>query len=130
MKPAAVAEHRGALHNARLIAALVAGGNYDELQDATGLSYHTVIRYCKALKLVGHAYIDHYAHDDRGVASRPFWKFCLTATKDAKRPRRSKEHLAEYQRLRRADQRKREGSSAFTLKPPRYAEGSRIKGPL
>lgn len=127
MKPAAVAEHRGALNNARLIAALVAGGNYDELMEATGLSYHTCMRYCKALKLVGHAHIHHYDLDDRGVASRPFWQFCLVPTKDAKRPRRSKEHLAKYQRERRADQRNREGSSAFTFRPPRYAEGSRIK---
>jgi len=125
MRPAAVAEHRGALNNARLIAALVAGGNYDELMDATGLSYHTIMRYCKAFKLVGHAYIDHYDLDEKGVASRPFWKFCITPTADAKRPRRSKKQLATYRREWRQAKRKQEDNSAFNYRPPRYAEGTR-----
>lgn len=125
MKPAAVAEHRRALNNARLIAALVAGGNYDELMEATGLSYHTCMRYCKALKLVGHAHVHHYDLDEKGVASRPFWKFCLAPTEDAKRPRRTKKQLAAYRREWRQAKRKQADNSAFNYRPPRYAEGTR-----
>lgn len=125
LKPAAVAEHRGALHNARLVAALVLGGTYTDLQEATGLSYHTAMRYCKAFKAVGHAYIDHYELDEKSVASRPFWKFCLNPTKDAKRPKKTKKQLALYQREWRADRRVRETPSIFHYRPPRYAEGTR-----
>lgn len=125
MKPAAVAEHRGALNNARLVAALVIGGGYEDLQEATGLSYHTAIRYCKAFRAVGHAYIDHYELDEKGVPSKPFWKFCLTPTKDAKRPKRTKEQLAAYMRNYRRDKRKQADNSVFNYRPPRYAEGTR-----
>lgn len=125
MKPGAVAEHRGALNNARLVAALVEGGTYDLIQDATGLSYHTILRYCKAFRLVGHAHIHHYELDDKDVPSRPYWKFCLTPTPDAKRPKRTKKQLAACKREWRQARRKLEDNSAFNYRPPRYAEGTR-----
>jgi hypothetical protein len=117
-------ELRGAHYYAKFLTLLIEGGTYLELQEA-GLSYHTVIRYCKALREFGRAYIDHWEFDDRGAPTRPFWKFCLTKKRDAVKPVRSKEYLAQYARDWRAAKRKRLSTSVFNQKLPRYAPGTR-----
>lgn len=117
-------EMRGGMYLAKFIARLTdGGGTYRDLME-TGLSYHTCMRYCRALEEFGRAYIHHWELDDRGIPTRPFWMFCLTKTKNARKPRRSKEYLAEQKRNWRINKLKR-ASSVFNQHVPRYAEGSR-----
>ena len=123
-------ELRGAHYYAKFLTRLIEGGTYEDLMEYTGLSYHTCIRYCKALKEFQRAYIDHYELDEKGVASKPFWKFCLVPTKDAKRPKKTKAQLTQYKREWRAAKNRLKTTSAFTQHIPRYAEGSRIPQPL
>ena len=121
-----VPEMRGAMYLAKFLARLTdGGGTYEDLTE-TGLSYHTCIRYCRALQEFNLAYIDHWEEDGRGVATRPFWKFCLKKTRSAKRPKRTKEQLAAYKRQWRADKNKQSSTSAFNQHVPRYAEGCRV----
>lgn len=119
-------EHRGALYTAKFLSYLVKGGTYEELQEA-GLSYHTVIRYCKAFREFGHAHILRYEPNVLGVLTRPFWKFCLEPTPDAKRPKRTKVQLAKQARERRAKQKQQQATSVFNQPLQRYAPGSRVK---
>lgn len=118
-------EMTGALYYAKFIARLVEGGTYEDLAES-GLSYHTCMRYCKALKEFGRAYVHHFEPDAKGVLSRPYWKFCLVKTRSMTRPTRTKEQLAAYKRKWRLDKLKQQGSTVFTQHVPRYANGSRI----
>lgn len=118
-------EMRSATLYAKLLGTLVIGGTYDDLMEYTGLSYHTVMRYCKAMHEEKLVFIEHWERNSRDIPVIPFWQFTLTPRTDARRPRRTKEFKAALARKRRADKRLQASTSAFTQQLPRYKEGSR-----
>lgn len=93
-------EMRGATLFAKLMDKLREGGTYEELCDYTGLSYHTVQRYLKALHGLGTPLvrIADWIEDRTGRRSIPFWQLTVDGQKDAPRPKRTKAEKAQQKR--------------------------------
>lgn len=119
------AEFRNALHYGRMVECLIQGMTYDDIVEETGLCYHTVMRFTRALRARDRIYVCGWATSEgNNGQTKPIWKFTLVPHKDADRPRRSKEYLRETQRRYRAAK-KLQVASVFHQHVPRSAGSPR-----
>jgi len=122
-------EMRGATLYAKLMDCLVNHGpaSYADLVEYSGLSYHTVMRYCKALAgtKTPLIVISAWEFDSTGRASVPCWQFVKEGVKAMPRPRRTKAQKAALARKARLMKKLQGQTSVFDLYVPRYAEGAR-----
>lgn len=122
-------EMRGATLYAKLLEVLAyhSPATYDDIIEYTGLSYHTVMRYCKAMMALNRPVIRiaSWGEDIRGRLTKPMFELTFSQQPNIPRPRRTQAELAAYQKQRRLDKKKRSQTSVFNIHVPRYAKGTK-----
>lgn len=112
---------RGAVLYAKLIARLCSpdGGSLAQLADYSGLSYATVQRYVKALRLMDGVplHIVDFIEDRRGYLTIPVFRMDGTVSRDMVKPKPMSTATASRRYRQRAADKARRVSSVFGLAP-------------